>query len=165
MASRSDPETGCSDDVEVPSAPLPALERSLSEQGVPLGLGLPIPTRAVLHEQRYAIELRSRSRARTVTFSKNIEDTPIDRLQECTQHVQSPSTERSPPGSRCSPSTSSMLSFDSFDSFNSVDSFDRFDADDATSDDDSADECSSFAWLSGGGATRRNADRTSESRR
>merc|ERR1719428_518625 len=145
MASRSDPETGCSDDVEVPSAPLPALERSLSEQGVPLGLGLPIPTRAVLHEQRYAIELRSRSRARTVTFSKNIEDTPIDRLQECTQHVQSPSTERSPPGSRCSPSTSSMLSFDSFDSFNSAG------ADDATSDDDSADESSSFAWLSGGG--------------
>lgn len=143
MASRSDPETGCSDDVEVPSAPLPALERSLSEQGVPLGLGLPIPTRAVLHEQRYAIELRSRSRARTVTFSAT-EDTPID---------------------RCSPSTSSMLSFDSYDSFNSVDSFDRFDADDATSDDDSADESSSFAWLSGGGATRRNADRTSESRR
>merc|ERR1719487_2623757 len=147
MASRSDPEAGCSDDVEIPSAPaLPALERSLSEQGVPLGLGLPIPTRAVLHEQRYAIELRSRSRARTVTF-QDIEDTPIDRLQECTQHVQSPSTERSPPGSRCSPSTSSMLSFDSFDSFNSSDT------DDATSDDDSADESSSFAWLSGGGAT------------
>ena len=58
-----------------------------------------------------------------------------------------------------------MLSFDSFDSFNSADSFDRFDADDATSDDDSADECSSFAWLSGGGATRSNADRTSKSRR